>query len=370
LCGNYGVAAPRGEALDKLDILMLNGLMSGNEKRGDDSTGVAFIGTDETLLVKDTVPGSAMVLDSEYQQATNHGASVALGHTRLATVGDVTQRNAHPFWFDGEVGSILGSHNGHVSNWRSFLTDFPDMEVDSEAIFRLLASGKAPKEVFMALFGGFACAWYNTEHPEFHLMRDDNPLYLLQDNNRKRLYWSSDYWAIHIARSMVAPEIKVTQLKKRLIVNIPVDNPTGGWDLTDLGFPASNYLPEKYSQAVETGDDLEWLSAWETRFQTQIEDADAAYHTALADADRIAKGSVGPISGRSFGEIKCVRMCMICGDEDPHCKCAAPEYALVCPYCDEMIADCGCQWSYSPSKGYTLLDNNSLPVDQIVVRKN
>ncbi|MCA1558695.1 MAG: class II glutamine amidotransferase, partial [Acidobacteria bacterium] len=55
-------------------------------------------------------------------------ASQVLGHTRKATTGEVTRRNAHPF----SIGGIIGAHNGIVDNHRELNRVYSrDFKVDS-----------------------------------------------------------------------------------------------------------------------------------------------------------------------------------------------------------------------------------------------
>lgn len=83
-------------------------------------------------------------------------------HTRAASVGAVSKRNAHPFEVakpDG--GKIIGVHNGHISNWQELKHkyDRKDLEVDSEHIFRHLAEGKDLKEIN----GWGAVIWFDVD---------------------------------------------------------------------------------------------------------------------------------------------------------------------------------------------------------------
>jgi hypothetical protein len=82
-------------------------------------------------------------------------------HTRFATQGKPEHNgNNHPI----VSGNIVGVHNGHVSNdWGIFSQlgwDHQKAEVDSEAIFALLAHGNVShKEALEELRGTIACAW-------------------------------------------------------------------------------------------------------------------------------------------------------------------------------------------------------------------
>jgi len=63
-------------------------------------------------------------------------------HTRGASVGAVTERNAHPFVVGTGAERIIGIHNGGVSNWREMNTRYKrECEVDSEHLFHHLHDG-------------------------------------------------------------------------------------------------------------------------------------------------------------------------------------------------------------------------------------
>ena len=83
-------------------------------------------------------------------------------HTRHASVGAKTLRNAHPFEFakpDG--GKIIGVHNGHIDNWHVLKHKHSreTLECDSEHIFMHLAEGKSLAD----LDGWGAVIWYDIE---------------------------------------------------------------------------------------------------------------------------------------------------------------------------------------------------------------
>lgn len=81
-----------------------------------------------------------------------HGFSTLMAHTRSATVGEVTVRNAHPF----QVGNIIGAHNGCIYNHDELNKRLGrKCEVDSQHIFHHLSEGKDFKDIE----GGGAIEW-------------------------------------------------------------------------------------------------------------------------------------------------------------------------------------------------------------------
>lgn len=88
----------------------------------------------------------------------------AMVHTRFATTGNVTKRNAHPFRFK----NIVGAHNGMVFNHKELNDKYNrKCQVDSEHIFMHLAEGKSLTEIE----GYGAIEWANLCTGEMHLCR-------------------------------------------------------------------------------------------------------------------------------------------------------------------------------------------------------
>lgn len=79
-------------------------------------------------------------------------------HTRGASVGAVTQKNAHPFVVEHEGRRVIGIHNGGVRNWEEMNRRHNrHCEVDSEHLFYHLAERKNLGE----LSGVGTIIWYD-----------------------------------------------------------------------------------------------------------------------------------------------------------------------------------------------------------------
>lgn len=79
-------------------------------------------------------------------------------HTRMASVGAISDRNAHPFRSEGKF-IVTGIHNGHIGNYTALKDKYKDrasFEVDSEHIFANLAEDKSVAD----LSGSGAIVWY------------------------------------------------------------------------------------------------------------------------------------------------------------------------------------------------------------------
>jgi glucosamine--fructose-6-phosphate aminotransferase (isomerizing) len=135
------------------------------EYRGYDSAGVAVMagGVAERRRAK----GKIRALEQALADAPLTG-TVGIGHTRWATHGAPSERNAHPH----RAGRVTLVHNGIIENWAELRAELEadgrrfesetDTEVIAQLIDRELERGKAPLEAFKAaldrLTGAYALA--------------------------------------------------------------------------------------------------------------------------------------------------------------------------------------------------------------------
>ncbi len=134
MCGIIGIlggepAAPRlVEALKRL------------EYRGYDSAGVATL--EGAHIERRRAPGKIRNLEAVLAGASLTGVN-GIGHTRWATHGAPSERNAHPH----KSGPVAIVHNGIIENFRDLRTELQaaghvfDSETDSEVIAALIAEG-------------------------------------------------------------------------------------------------------------------------------------------------------------------------------------------------------------------------------------
>jgi glucosamine 6-phosphate synthetase-like amidotransferase/phosphosugar isomerase protein len=178
------------------------------EDRGVDSAGLALLGGPRPInVVTSTIQGD--VTDGGCRLVKGHGpftavwrpdllpdlddSRVALGHARSATQGSpVALANAGPVF----AGSLVGTHNGDVeaAELRARFGSRPVAgRTDSEVIFQVLATPRAPLEVLSALHGRAALAWVDRARPDrVHLARAAlSPLAVAVDTERN-VYWASN----------------------------------------------------------------------------------------------------------------------------------------------------------------------------------
>lgn len=192
MCGIFGYIGKK----DPLKAC-LSGLKQ-LEYRGYDSAGVA--GIIRGKLVSYKQPGKISLL---MQKISLEDLELAIGHTRWATHGKVTEENAHPH-LDAK-GHMALVHNGIIENYSSLREDLKKQgvvfssETDSEVIVQLISSlyqgdlCKAVQKALPLLKGAFAIALIHKNHPDqIVAAARESPLAVGFDDGKTESVVSSD----------------------------------------------------------------------------------------------------------------------------------------------------------------------------------
>ena len=200
-------------------------------------------------------------LDELYNDTIQN--TVVIGHTRHATKGAHTIKNAHPFVYK----NIIGAKNGTVENYKELANqyniDIEGVEVDSEAMIRILSSvnNKQRMEVLKNYQGGMTIIMQDVNKPnKISIWKgakldynnqyvEERPLFYIEDDNG--IYFSSLENSLNAIKSNSEIEVKsfpvnnMINIEKGQITCIPVDR--------KVKVVVSNYASSYHSDVESTG---------------------------------------------------------------------------------------------------------------------
>ena len=183
MCGIIGVTSE-----DRVVEKLINGLLR-QEYRGYDSSGLAVFGKDSNQVQLVKRAGKVSELQNAIKEVPMTGTT-GIAHTRWATHGIPTEKNAHPHHSRGEVYVV---HNGIIENHQELRTtlkaldyDF-ESETDTEVIAHLIHAklgnsvslAEAVKEAVKDLKGTYALGAIHIKEPQVIVAaRKGSPLVL------------------------------------------------------------------------------------------------------------------------------------------------------------------------------------------------
>lgn len=201
MCGLVGYLIPNEDHFDEA-VKTLKRLMIASQERGEDASGIAFIGKDKKLHhLKDCVPAGKLIEQKTFDKILEeHKPLIVIGHTRAKTQGDQKDNfNNHPIITKSGLALV---HNGMITNDAEPFSKYGlkrDGEVDSEAIVKLiehyLEQGKmteAIQKTTKELRGSMACALISTKQPKsLYLWNSTNPLVVVYNKKTGGVYFAS-----------------------------------------------------------------------------------------------------------------------------------------------------------------------------------
>lgn len=179
MCGIVGFVGNKPSA-----PVLLEGL-SRLEYRGYDSAGIAIIENKKIIIKKSE--GELATLVNLIDKGEKYSSKIGIGHTRWATHGKPSDRNAHPHL--SEDGRFAIVHNGIIENYSTLKEELIKegynfkSETDSEVIAALLQKNyngntyETIVKVLKIIDGSYALGILNNDFPdEFYAVRKSSPL--------------------------------------------------------------------------------------------------------------------------------------------------------------------------------------------------
>ncbi len=205
IIGYVGSQDARDILLDSLELL---------EYRGYDSAGIALADADSVHVYK--CAGRVADLREKCKEGVPH-STCGIGHTRWATHGGVSDRNAHPH----QVGQVALVHNGIIENYRDLIRkfDLKDQlvsETDTEVVAAVLDHyyrkvsdpAEAIRRTVLQLKGTFALVViFDDKKDEIYCVRNVSPIVMTEFDGNIML--ASDVTALggYTNRYFVLPEL-------------------------------------------------------------------------------------------------------------------------------------------------------------------
>ena len=245
MCGIVGFVGDKQAA-----PILLDGL-SKLEYRGYDSAGIAVRnGTDDVVVVK--AKGRLKVLEEKTDNGKAVKGMCGIGHTRWATHGEPSEKNAHPHCSDDH--SVVGVHNGIIENYQELKDKLVRKgyqfysATDTEIAIKLVdyyykkylgTPVDAINHAMVRIRGSYALAVMFEDHPgEIYVARKDSPMILgLEDGEA---YLASDVPAIlkYTRNVYYIGNMEIGKLEKGKITFFNLDGDEIEKELTEIKWDA------------------------------------------------------------------------------------------------------------------------------------
>ncbi len=218
MCGIAGYSLSPDSRVKR--TLAAQALLAGISERGADAVGYAVRDLDGAIDVTKLRGGASALLD---EIAVPASASQALLHVRDFSKGhpDV-EANNHPI----RHGSVVGVHNGVIANDDELFAHYelhrftPEMTVDSEIIFALMAHHAHRPRALRKLHGTMAAAWLDEARPQSVFLARGLGRPVWVGSTSTELFFASTRRALAIVEAALRVRLDARKLREGRLLEI------------------------------------------------------------------------------------------------------------------------------------------------------